>query len=124
MRDILGVDRNYASLSTRDLLDARDQYHWHLVHRRNVIGTAVGLYHIRKSEDWPTRERSGRAVAAAARAANTKSRRLSAGSGPEPRTFENSEVRDYSWPCVLVLVHTWIDADRLSLSSLLCKSRC
>ena len=30
MRDILGVDRNYASLSTRDLLDARDQYHWHL----------------------------------------------------------------------------------------------
>ena len=45
MRDILGVDRNYASLSTKDLLDARDQYHWHLVHRRNVIGTAVGLYH-------------------------------------------------------------------------------
>lgn len=112
MRDILGVDRNYASLSTKDLLDARDQYHWHLVHRRNVIGTAVGLYHIRKDEDWPSRERSARAVAAAARAASTRMRRTSGGIGPEPRTFENSEVRDYSWPCVLVLVHTWIDADQ------------
>jgi len=85
-------------------LDARDQYHWHLVHRRNVIGTAVGLYHIRKTEDWPTRDRSGRAVAAAARSTSGRS-------APEPRTFENSEIRDYSWPCVLVLVHTWVAAD-------------
>jgi len=29
-----------------------------------------------------------------------------------PRTFENSEVRDYSWPCILVLVDAWVDADR------------
>jgi hypothetical protein len=27
------------------------------------------------------------------------------------RTFENSEVRDYSWPCVLVLVDHWVGAD-------------
>jgi hypothetical protein len=30
--DILGVGRNFASLSTRDLLEARDQYHWHVIH--------------------------------------------------------------------------------------------
>ena len=104
MRDVLGIDRNYASLSTRDLLDARDQYHWHLVHKRNVIGTAIGLYHIRKSEEWPTQERSARAVAAARTVAAARS-----GTPSEPRTFENSEVREYSWPCVLVLVHTWVD---------------
>ena len=97
--DILGVDRNYASLSTRDLLDARDQYHWHLINKQNVIGTAVGLYRIRKADDWP----SDRLSAAASRHS----------AEPKPvRTFENSEVRDYSWPCVLVLVDTWIEADR------------
>lgn len=102
MKDILGVDRNYSSLSTRDLLDARDQYHWHLVHKRNVIGTAIGLYHVRKEADWPSPDRSARALAAAAR------------SGPDElvaKTFENSEVRDYSWPCVLVLVHSWVHAN-------------
>ena len=97
--DVLGVDRNYASLSTRDLLDARDQYHWHLINKRNVIGTAVGLYRIRKTDDWP----SDRLSAAASRRP----------AEPKPvRTFENSEVRDYSWPCVLVLVDTWVEADR------------
>jgi hypothetical protein len=97
--DILGVDRNYASLSTRDLLDARDQYHWHLVNKQNVIGTAVGLYRIRKTDNWPSD-----------RSAATEKRKPAE---PKPvRTFENSEVRDYSWPCVLVLVDTWVEADR------------
>ena len=98
--DILGVDRNYASLSTRDLLDARDQYHWHLINKQNVIGTAVGLYRIRKGEDWPS---------------HTPAEPGKEKPPPEPkpeRTFENSEVRDYSWPCVLVLVDTWVEADR------------
>ena len=27
-----------------------------------------------------------------------------------PRTFENSSVRDISWPCVLVLVRDWVEA--------------
>ena len=36
--DILGVERNYASLSTKDLLEARDQYHWHLINKSNVVG--------------------------------------------------------------------------------------
>ena len=55
--DILGVERNFASLSTRDLLEARDLYHWHLIHKANVVATAVGLYRIRKSDPWPTRDR-------------------------------------------------------------------
>lgn len=55
--DILGVERNFASLSTRDLLEARDLYHWHLIHKVNVVGTAIGLYRIRKSDDWPGKDR-------------------------------------------------------------------
>ena len=94
--DILGVERNFAALSTRDLLEARDQYHWHLIHKPNVVGTAIGLYRIRKSDPWPNEKQSD-SDQARARAAEPK----------EERTFENSEVRDYSWPCVLVFVEKW-----------------
>lgn len=94
--DVLGVERNYASLSTADLLEARDLYHWHLIHKTNVVGTAVGLYRIRTSDPWPTRER---AEVVQARSATRYSR--------GERTFENSEVRDYSWPCVMALVDRW-----------------
>ena len=58
--DILGVARNFAALSTRDLLEARDLYHWHLIHRANVVGTAVGLYRIRKDDPWPDETRPDR----------------------------------------------------------------
>ena len=95
--DILGVERNFASLSTKDLLEARDTYHWHLIHKANVVGTAVGLYRIRKSDPWPSR-RTGAA----------EGTRTATAAQPKPeRTFENSEVRDYSWPCVLVMVDRW-----------------
>ena len=55
--DILGVERNFASLSTRDLLEARDLYHWHLIHKVNVVGTAIGLYRIRNDDPWPDENR-------------------------------------------------------------------
>jgi hypothetical protein len=55
--DVLGAERNFAALSTRDLLEARDLYHWHLIHRANVVGTAVGLYRIRRDDPWPSREK-------------------------------------------------------------------
>lgn len=51
--DILRNQNNFASLSLRDLLEARDQYHVHLLNKRNVVGTAVGLYLIRLSDPWP-----------------------------------------------------------------------
>ncbi len=95
--DILGAGRNFASLSTKDLLEARDTYHWHLIHKANVVGTAIGLYRIRKTDSWPDRKSPSVEQTRNARAAKAK---------PE-RTFENSEVRDYSWPCVLVFVDKW-----------------
>jgi hypothetical protein len=94
--DILGVERNFASLSTRDLLEARDLYHWHLIHKPNVVGTAIGLYRIRKSDPWPSERRS-----------DTSEARAQHARPKGERTFENSEIREYSWPCVLVFVDRW-----------------
>lgn len=96
--ELLGVERNYASLSIRDLLEARDLYHYHMIHKANVVGTAIGLYLIRKTDPWPDKDRSDRQKAQP---------------GPkDERTLYNSEVRDYSWPCVQVFVKEWIDEDR------------
>ena len=77
--DVLSGRQPFSSLSVSDLLAARDAYHWHLVNKRNVVGTAIGRYLIRHKDD-----------------------------PAEPRTFDNSEVRDDSWPCVLVLVDRWV----------------
>jgi len=94
--DILGIERNFAALSTRDLLEARDLYHWHLIHQANVVGTAVGLYRIRTTDPWPDEKRSDAAEARAQKA-----------QPKGERTLDNSEIRDYSWPCVLVFVDRW-----------------
>jgi len=96
--DVLGVERNFASLATKDLIEARDLYHWHLVHRANVVGTAVGLYRIRKTDPWPTEYRS-----------DLEEAQVQAVTPKGPRTLENSEIREYSWPCILVFVDRWID---------------
>ena len=39
---VLDLDYNFASLSLKDLLEARDTYHYHLLSKANVVGTAVG----------------------------------------------------------------------------------
>ena len=44
---------SYDQLSLRDLLDARDLYHIHLMQHRNVVATAVGRYRIRQKDSWP-----------------------------------------------------------------------
>jgi hypothetical protein len=85
---------DYRSLSIRDLLEAREQYHWHLTNRPNVIGTAIGLYLIRRDDPWPAPDRPAPARRARAKTA---------------RTLANSEVRPYSWPCVIAFVEEWID---------------
>ena len=97
--DVLGVAQNFTSLSTKDLLEARDLYHWHLLHKENVVGTAIGRYRIRKDDDWPGRE--------AAHVEQTIARAPEPAEPKPERTFENSEIRNYSWPCVLVLVKEW-----------------
>ena len=80
----------FSHLSLRDLLDARDQYHVFLMEHPNVVATAVGRYRIRRKDSWPSQHGPGKVH------------------GTYPRTLENSEVRDYSWPAILVFVETWV----------------
>jgi hypothetical protein len=81
----------YAALSLRDLLDARDQYHVHLMRHPNVVATAIGYYRIRQDDTWPGVKPEHK--------------------GEGPRTLANSEVRPYSWPAVLVFVDKWVAAE-------------
>jgi len=85
----------FAHLSLRDLLAAREQYHIYLMRHPNVVATALGRYRIRKGDSWPTEEGPGRVH------------------GKEPRYIETSEVRPYSWPAVLVFVERWVSDEDL-----------
>lgn len=68
----------YAKLTIKDLLDAREAYHRHLVSvDDNIVATAIGRYRFKKQP------------------------------GEGPRTFANSEVLPESWPCVLVFIRKW-----------------
>src|SRR5438067_102230 len=84
---------NFASLSLKDLVTARDQFHYHLINKKNVVATALGLYRIRKNDPWPDKENP---VAKHSRKPRS-----------ERRTLFNSELRPYSWPCVYVFVSSW-----------------
>jgi hypothetical protein len=88
--------RDYASLSIKDLLDAREAYRVYLSQLDNVIATAIGRYCIHE-DDWyasnpPDRQRP------------TDKARVTA-----PRTLANSVIRPWSWPAVLVFVKRWDD---------------
>jgi hypothetical protein len=85
-----GGRQDYAALSLKDLLDARDQYHVHLMRQPNVVATAIGYYRIRKEDTPPGVE--------------------PAHHGEGRRTLTNSEIRPYSWPAVLVIVAEWAEA--------------
>jgi hypothetical protein len=92
--------RRFSSLSSRDLLDARDAYHVHLAHKPNVIATAIGLYLIRNSDaDFQNANKTREAA---------KKR----GTLPE-RTLENAQVLPWSWPCVLVFVSEWVKEEEM-----------
>jgi len=103
-QDPLTLHYDYPLLSLTDLLHARDAYHFHLLDKPNVIGTAIGYYLIR-DEPQP------RAGDTAITPAPTDPTSLSQS---RIRTFQNSSVRDYSWPCVLVLVSRWEDEEKFS----------
>ena len=83
---------DFSSLSLKDLLAARDLYHLHLMNKKNVIATAIGYYLIRKNEPWPSHHN---------RKPDVKKFKS------KVRTLQNSEVRPYSWPCILVFVEKW-----------------
>jgi hypothetical protein len=93
----VGTHLDFYGLSLADLAMARALFHVQLLDHENVVGTAVGRYLIRKSDPWPTNQ------AEEQRAISTKR------TNKPPRTLGNSEVRVYSWPCVLVFVREWVD---------------
>ncbi|WP_375414238.1 hypothetical protein [uncultured Bradyrhizobium sp.] len=94
MDSVLDAEPNFASLSIKDLLEARDLYHFHLLNKANVVGTAIGLYLIRHDEDWPRAKGEG---------GKPLKKKITT-----ERTLGNSEVRDYSWPCVIAFVRQWL----------------
>jgi len=96
---VLDSISNFQTLSLKDLLEAREHYHLHLLNKKNVVGTAVGLYLIRKTDPWP----------------DEKNPDLDQKINPEgERTLENSESRPYSWPCILVFVDKWVDEENFA----------
>lgn len=98
------LDRAHDQLSLRDLLDARDQYHIHLMRHANVIATAIGLYRIRTKDSWPTERSEGKVH------------------GTYARTLANSQVRYYSWPAILVFVERWVTEKELEPGDLVPKT--
>jgi hypothetical protein len=91
--------RDFSSLSVLDLLEAREAHHVQLSSLENVVATAIGRYLIHE-RDWY-------ATHAPDDPRPTDYPKVG------PRTLDNSLVRPWSWPCVLVFVKTWRDAHEL-----------
>ena len=89
LSNYISLSSPFAQLSLRDLLEARDRHHVDLMNHPNVVATALGRYRIRKADSWPTNTSLGKIH------------------GTGVRTLENSEVRPYSWPAILVIVDEW-----------------
>ena len=79
---------NFSHLSLRDLIEARDMFHVHLMNKENVVATAIGRYLVR-TEDM---DENGK---------------YEPKHSHHERTLENSIVIDVSWPCILVFVDQW-----------------
>jgi hypothetical protein len=96
MSDRFLGNRDFSSLGVRDLLEARDAYHTHLAHMEHVVATAIGRFLIREEDPDATdpTETATRSQAP---------RRHS----PE-RTLQNTVVKPWSWPSVLVFVDAWL----------------
>jgi hypothetical protein len=80
---------SFAHLSLLDLITARDLFHVHLMRHPNVAATAIGRYRIRVGDSWPNDKKKIH--------------------GTSVRRLDNSEVRPYSWPSILVFVTEWQD---------------
>jgi hypothetical protein len=92
--------RDFRSLSVAPLLDVRDAFHAQLLHYDHVVGTAIGLYRIRASDPDAAEFDDPHDLV---------ERRLNREQpDAEPRTLENSVVRPWSWPCILVFVDQWL----------------
>src|SRR3989442_2543172 len=87
---------DFSAISVRDLLEAREAYHVHLMHLDYVVGTAIGRYLIREKDPD-------------ASAPETERPRGAGG----PRTLTNTVVKKWSWPSVLVFVRRWLPLEEL-----------
>ena len=94
---------NFNHLSVRDLIEARDQFHVHLMNKKNVLGTAIGRYMIRLSD----LDEYGRFKR---RSQNAKGDSVKE---KPKRTLENSMIIEASWPCILVFVEKWEEKSTL-----------
>src|SRR5262245_24222407 len=90
-------DVDYSSLSAPDLLQARDLYHVHLANLENVVATAIGRYRIRYTDPDYNSPYGAENYQDAA-----------------PRKLDNSGVRRWSWPCVMVFVSDWVSPQAIS----------
>ena len=97
MVNFLEQRTTFNNLSVKDLLEARDLFHVHLMNKENVVGTAIGRYRIR-FEDL----QSDKIVKRPPRYRHTHS-----------RTLGNSKVVDESWPCILVFISQWKTEEEL-----------
>jgi hypothetical protein len=88
-----GDARRFASMTIPGLLEARDAYHVHLARLPNVIATAIGRYRA------PPGEKRVREF--------DPNRR-----GPR-KTLASTTTYEWSWPCVLVFVKSWVARDEL-----------
>jgi hypothetical protein len=101
MSNLFSGNKDFHALSLKDLLEARDFYHVHLMNKENVVATAVGRYLIRKDDPWPEHKKE---LDIRERTREPK----------EERTLQNSEMRYYSWPCILVFVDRWVREDQFA----------
>ena len=95
-------DNNFAHLSLHDLVTARDLFHVHLMRHPNVVATAIGRYRIRSTDSWPNDKKKIH--------------------GTGVRRLDNSEVRPYSWPCILAFVTEWQDPKEFASETRRCDS--
>jgi len=98
--------RDYVSLSVKDLIDARDAYHVYLGTLQNVVATAIGRYLIHE-DDWYAKHPPSEPCP-------PSRRRVTA----PARTLENSVVRPWSWPAVLIFVKQWEELEKLAGSGI------
>jgi len=82
--DSLGTPPSYHTLSLKDLLDARENYHVQLTTLTNVVATALGMFRFREGEDEEPPKNDD-----------------------SPKTFASTHQSKKSYPCVIVLVKKW-----------------
>ncbi len=96
MKRFFPPQQNFQSLSIKDLLEARDTFHVHLFNKENVIATAIGKFRIRKQDPD-----------------STDPSIITKQNDSPPRTLENTVVKQWSWPCILVFVKQWLTREQL-----------